>query len=364
MKKIIIPKSLSAKILMAGNYYNHHHPGGISAVLQYWNDYIEDMQHYPTFKEGNNVVKRLWFLTSYVRIALRLLFCRNVKALHLHTAADGSFWRKTQLTKLAKFFKRKVILHVHASRFKDFYNESSEKKQAWILNTLMMADVLIVLSNSWKEWFKGIGILEDKIVVLHNITSFPTEIPSAKIDDGKTHYLFMGEIGQRKGVFDILRGMAKHREELVGKVELRIGGNRNEEVLKKFIKDSNLEDMVVFEGWVSGEKKLKLLNWADVFVLPSFNEGLPISILEAMSYKHPIISTPVGGIPEVVETGLNGVLVTPGNDEEIFVAMKHYADNKSCVSVEGAESFARAQTYLPDYVLNHLKTIYETLINK
>ena len=89
--------------------------------------------------------------------------------------------------------------------------------------------------------------------------------------------------------------------------------------------------------------------------------GLPISILEAMSYKKPIISTPVGGIPEVVDKS-NGILVTPGNDEEIFSAMRYYVDNKSDIKKHGEESYKKAETYLPDYVLNHLKRIYESLI--
>lgn len=362
MEKFILKKDLSSKVLMVGNYYKNHHPGGISAVLQYWNEYIENMRHYPTFREGWFVAKRLCFLTSYIRLAMRMMFCRNARILHLHTAADGSFWRKAQIAKLGKFFCRKIVLHVHASRFKDFYSESSPKKQVWICDILRMADVLIVLSNSWKEWFVSIGVPADKIVVLHNITSFPCEMSSAKVDDGKIHYLFMGEIGPRKGIFDVLRGLANHREELVGKIELRIGGNHNESDLKKFIKDGNLEDLVVFEGWVGGEKKIRLLNWADVFILPSFNEGLPISILEAMSYSHPIISTPVGGIPEIVETGVNGVIVNPGDDDAIVAAMKKYIGNVELIKKEGAESLRRVSTYLPDYVMNHLKRLYESLI--
>ena len=363
MLEKIIKKDISSKVLMVGNYYKHHHPGGISAVLQYWNDYIENMQHYPTFKEGNVIVKRLLFVISYIRLAVRLSIWRDIKILHLHTAADGSFWRKTQLMKLGKFFGCKNILHIHASRFKDFYNESSVKKQAWILNSLIEADLLIVLSNSWKEWFVSIGIPAEKIIVLHNITSFPTVMPEAKINDGKIHFLFMGEIGLRKGVFDILRGMANHRSELAGKMELRIGGNRNENELRSAIKDGHLEEMAVFEGWVGGEKKLQLLNWADVFVLPSFNEGLPISILEAMSYAHPIISTPVGGIPEVVKHNINGTLVTPGNDEEICAAMLKYIKSPQIIASEGCKSFEQSQEYLPDYVMSRLKEIYVSLMS-
>lgn len=361
MAKYLIPSSISRHVLMAGNYYKHHHPGGISAVVDYWSRYIEGLQYYPTYKLGNVAIRTFWFVSSYLRMMLRMLTDKDAKIMHLHTAADGSFWRKVQLIKLAKNLGRKVVLHVHASRFKDFYNESDRKD--WILRNLKKADVLIVLSRSWKEWFAGIGVPEEKIVVLHNITEYP-QIKDGKqsIDSGRpVRFLFMGEIGERKGVFDILRGMANCDTDLKGKMELRIGGNKHEEKLKQLIADNNLGDIVKFEGWVGGDKKIELLNWADVFILPSHNEGLPISILEAMSYGKPIISTPVGGIPEVVSEK-NGILVTPGNDKEIMDAMLFFANNRKAITERGTVSSKIVKEYLPDYVMEHLRAIYEQFI--
>lgn len=356
----IITKALSRQVLMAGNYYKHHHPGGISAVVQYWEPYFECLQYYPTYKLTNIIGRVWWFVSSYIRIALRMLFDRNIKILHLHTAADGSFWRKVQLIHLAKCLGKKVVLHVHASRFKDFYNSSKHK--SWILNNLQMVDCLIVLSESWKKWFCNIGVDESKIVVLHNITEYP-QLSKNKISPfGRSvHFLFLGEIGERKGVFDIMRGLSNHRDELQGRMELRIGGNGNEDKLRLIISDNNLSEFVYFEGFVFGDKKTELLNWADVFILPSHNEGLPISILEAMSYGMPIISTPVGGIPEVIDNH-NGILVTPGNDEEIVDAMKVFINNPKLIISGGLCSRQVVKTYLPDYVMNHLKTIYEKLL--
>ena len=363
MQEKIIKKSLSSKVLMAGNYYKHHHPGGISAVVDYWSRYIEDLQYYPTFKESNQVVKLGLFFASYLRMFFRMLLDKNIRIVHLHTAADGSFWRKVQLLTLAKKMHKKVVLHIHASRFEDFFNESCEQKKSWILSNLNKADVLICLSESWKIWFESIGVKSEKIIVLHNITADPLFLEGkTPIASRKVHFLFMGEIGPRKGVFDILRGLTKHRDELKDKLELRIGGNKMECELHKAIEDGHLEDCVKFEGWVSGKKKIELLNWADVFILPSFNEGLPISILEAMSYGHPIISTPVGGIPEVVETELNGVIVTPGDDEAIVSAIKKYIEDKSLIDKEGNESLRRVSTYLPRYVMENLKSLYEELL--
>lgn len=359
----IIKKNLADKVLMAGNYYKNHHPGGISAVVDYWSKYIERLQYYPTFKETNLFVKRGLFFVSYLRMFFRMLLDRNVKIVHLHSAADGSFWRKTKLLGLAKMMKRKVVLHIHASRFKAFYDESDSQKKKWILSNLKKADVLICLSESWRLWFESIGVQSNKIVVLHNITAYPQLLENKKpLDSRPVHFLFMGEIGPRKGVFDILRGLSNHRNELENKIELRIGGNKMERELRKAIKDGGLEKFVRFEGWVSGAKKIELLNWADVFILPSFNEGLPISILEAMSYKMPVISTNVGGIPEIVENSVNGVLVKPGDDEAIYKAIKRYVDDKSLVINEGIVGFSKVQSYLPDFVMNHLKDVYENLL--
>lgn len=352
----IITKDISRQVLMTGDYYRNNHPGGISAVVSYWSRHIEDLQFYPTYKSGGKITKGWWFVTSYIRLALRMMTDRKVRLIHQHTAADGSFWKNVRIQKLCRFFGKKTILHIHASRFKDFHDEASADDRNRILDALRNADRLIVLSESWKQWFMSIGIEEEKLTILHNITPEPTHIPEAKTDDGKVHFLFMGEIGQRKGVFDLLNGIAAHKEEAAGKIELRIGGNRNEEKLLDFISANGLEDIVRFEGWVSGDKKLRLLNWADVYVLPSFNEGLPISILEAMSYGCPIISTPVGGIPEVVDD--NGILVTPGNQEEIWRAIKKYIDHPETISQEGKASLKNVRTYLPAHVMTHLRKIY------
>ena len=356
MAGIRITEELASKVIMSGDYYLNNHPGGISAVVRYWSGCFDGLQYYPIYKIGGKPVKAWWYITSYIRMALKMVFDRKVSIMHLHTAADGSFWRNADLVRLGRFFGKKIILHIHASRFKDFYNEASPENKEKITGTLKSVEKIIVLSQSWKEWFESIGIKKESLTILHNITPEPTYIPSARVVDGKIHFLFLGEIGQRKGVFDIIRAIAQHKDEAEGKIELRIGGNRNEEKLISAIKENGLEETVIFEGWVSGEKKLRLLNWADVYILPSFNEGLPISILEAMSYGHPVISTPVGGIPEVVDG--NGILVTPGNADEIWAAMSRYIDNPSAISQEGSISLRNVRPYLPDSVMEQLRQIY------
>ena len=83
-----------------------------------------------------------------------------------------------------------------------------------------------------------------------------------------------------------------------------------------------------------------------------------------MSYGQPIISTAVGGIPEVVENGINGIIVTPGNDEEIFDSMIFYVQNKDCVIEHGLESKKHVESYMPNYVMTHLMHIYEKVLSE
>lgn len=360
MSHYFITKDLSEKILMIGVYYKHNAPGGMAAVIQYYSKYIENLQYIPSWKL-TNIIGRTWYaISALIKIIANSLFNKKIKIIHIHFAADGSFRRMEKFLKAGKFFHKKVILHCHSSRFKDFYNESSMMKKQWIVQTLLKASVLIVLSESWKLWFKSIGVPEENIIILHNITSYPIQRNHLKIKDGKLHFLFLGEIGKRKGIFDILRALTKNRDFYDGKIELRIGGNRNEKLLLETIYNNKLENIVKFEGWVSGEKKIDLLNWADIFILPSYNEGLPISILEAMSYGMPIISSPVGGIPEIIKN--NGTLITPGKDEEINEAIRKYIDTPSSIQEEGQVSLQTIKTYLPEYVINDLKFIYEKLL--
>ena len=83
----------------------------------------------------------------------------------------------------------------------------------------------------------------------------------------------------------------------------------------------NIENHVVFAGWVSGEEKENLLSRVNIYVLPSYNEGLPVSLLEAMSWQVPVISTRVGGIPELVREGIDGLLIEAGDRAAFSLAI-------------------------------------------
>lgn len=335
--------------------------GGMTAVLVSYNKYIENMHFIPTWKLGNKLIKSLYAFQAIVRTLWSCIWNRHLKIVHIHGAANASFYRCKIFIKLAKKAGKNVILHEHAADFVEFYNNNNNKQD--IVDTINLCDCLIVLSNSWKDFFISIGIPNDKIQVLNNIVSPPILNKVIKMDQ-RLHLMYMGEISNRKGAFDLLKAISDNRDYFQDKLLLRMGGNEVDGDIKGYIREHGLGDFVSYEGWIAGQKKIDCLNWEDVYILPSYNEGLPIAILEAMAYAHPVISTPVGGIPEVVKNGQNGMLVKPGDTQNIAEAIKYYIENLDSIRKQGEQAYQIAQDFFPEKVFRDLARIYDSFINE
>src|SRR5690606_1276464 len=124
--------------------------------------------------------------------------------------------------------------------------------------------------------------------------------------------LFLGRFGPRKGIFDLLEAMTIVRRRFPD-VTLRCGGDGDIEGVKRRVAELGLRDCVEVLGWVSGADKRRELLRASLYVLPSYAEGLPMGILEAMAAGLPTVSTTIGGIPDAVDEGVEGFLIRPGD---------------------------------------------------
>lgn len=359
MERNYINKELSSQVLFLG--VSMKTKGGMTAVLVSYDKYIENMHFIPTWKLGNKLVKSWYALQALVRTWFLLTFEKRIKIVHIHGAANASFDRCKLFIRLAKKCGKKVILHEHAADFVEYYQEAEDKQG--ITDTLKMCDALIVLSQSWKEYYASIGMDKDKIHVLNNIVSPPDIAKDKHTKDGKLHLMYMGEVSKRKGGFDLLKAIVDNKEYFADKLLLRMGGNEVDGDIKAYIRENGLESFVTYEGWIAGQKKIDCLNWEDVYILPSNNEGLPIAILEAMAYSHPVISTPVGGIPEVIKTGGNGILVKPGDTVAIAEAIKFYIENHDAISKQGDKAYSVVQDFFPEKVFGDLKALYLKMLS-
>ena len=352
-----IDQQLSQKILTIG--VSKAAFGGMAAVLLSYEKHFEKFRYIPTWRRGNIVLIAWYFFQAIVRCFLLLLFDWRIKIVHIHGSKKGSFYRKLVFIFMAKLFHKKVVYHQHAGEFQDYYDQSAHKKI--IVNIINRCDKLVVLSQSWENFYLNIGVSKEKIDVLNNIVTPPDFVP-ARQSDGKLHLLYLGEIKNAKGTYDLLNVLKTNKEIFKDKILLRVGGIVVDGDFNAIISEKDLSPFIQYEGWVSGSKKTECLEWADVFILPSYYEGLPISILEAMSYSQPVIATNVGGIPEFLRSHENGILIEPGNLEQIKNAILYFVENPEKISEYGKKACKAVQPFFPDKVFEKLNAIYQELL--
>lgn len=357
-EKKLISRSLARRIIFLG--VSRRSKGGMTSVILSYGRYIEGMRFICTWNLGGRFRKALYMLQAVVRTTALLYIDRRIRLLHIHGAANASFRRAAIFIRMAGIFGKKVILHEHAADFVAFFNDATDKDA--IVAVINKCDRLIVLSESWRSYFISIGVDQHRVCVLNNIVSPVSVEKAVRNPDSALRLLYLGEVSHRKGCYDLLRAIAEHKDEFSGRLHLQIAGNLVDGDISKYIYDHGLGGIVSYIGWVSGAKKDECLRTADVYILPSYNEGLPIAILEAMAYAHPVIATPVGGIPEVIKSGVNGTLVAPGDCEDMASAILRYIDNPADIVSQGRAALQSVQPFMPESVMNSLESIYKELI--
>ena len=244
---------------------------------------------------------------------------RQVSLVHAHVAMRGSFWRKSAFLTVAQVCGIPRIVHLHGSEFRDFYERGCGRMQRAIIRyQLTMADSVVVLSATWSSYIQGIAP-GARTVTIHNFVNerdLRSSVAASGVTRSSRTVLFLGEIGHRKGIFDLLRAFRRVVDRYPDAC-LVAGGTGELAAAAELVDALGIEKCVTFPGWVAGSEKCKLLARATLYALPSYNEGLPVSILEAMAVGLPIVSTPVGGIPDAVTEGVNGFMVEPGDIESL-----------------------------------------------
>ena len=350
----MISKELSKHIFTIGPNYTPPR-GGIAQVLYtYDKDIFEKFLFIKTTESGNSSKKFICCCIAIVKF-LSYCLCKNIKIVHIHTASRNSFWRKSIFILLSWLLKKKIVLHIHGGQFEAFVNH-----HPFILHILKRCSSIIVLSQSKLVYYQDhFGL--NHVTVINNVIPCPI-IKEKEISD-TVNFLFLGFLCKDKGIYDLLDIISCNKDRYIGKMKLFIGGNGNVEKVKRIIKENHLEQIVFYIGWVDSEKKIDILNKSHVYILPSYVEALPISILEAMSYHLPIISTQVGAIPNIVYNNENGFLIKPGDKD----ALKNAISEMLSFTPEkrdnmGQQSFNLVQPYLSIHVEKDLEELYLSLL--
>jgi glycosyltransferase involved in cell wall biosynthesis len=225
---------------------------------------------------------------------------------------------------------------------------------------LKRTDVVICQSQIWKDFYLNLEPSNpDRYVIIENwidLKKYTTLGTSAKKGSDKNiQILFLAWVDQAKGIFELIDAMnlIKHKINR-NNIQLNICGKGEafDEIEAK-IKTLELEDICKIKGWIRGDQKLKMFESSDIYVLPTYFEGFPNSLMEAMASGLPSIATDVGSIPDMIEDGYNGFIIKPKdpialaeklliliNDSALRSSFSHKAQQRiiSNNSVEGTIS--------------------------
>jgi L-malate glycosyltransferase len=182
---------------------------------------------------------------------------------------------------------------------------------------LQNSDIITTVSNSCKNEIQAMIPEKKEIYIIGNGVDTNLFCPDPEITRDQNTILYSGRLDGRKGVSDLLMSAVEVCEKFPNSKFILTGRGPNRDYLEKLVRNLKLQETVTFTGYVSKDRLIKLYQSSTLYVLPSYYEGLPTTLLEAMSCGLPAIATDVDGSSEVIINNQNGILVSPKSPEEL-----------------------------------------------
>jgi len=327
-------------IVMAGTATDTR--GGIASVVRTWRaaGLFErwPVRYVETHRDGPAAAKLAVFLRALASIAALALRHRDA-LLYVHSASRASFWRKCCFMAIALVAGWPIVFHLHGGGFARFVEKECGPLRRRIVRFFLdRAAALVVVSERWQAWM-ALATRNPNVVCIPNVVALPAA-PVAAREEGLV--AFVARCDAAKGIFDLLDAIA----ETPG-ARLICAGDGDLEAVRRRAAELGLASRVKLAGWIGAGARAELLRICSVFVLPSHAEGVPMSLLEAMAAGCPAVASAVGGIPDVVRHGANGLLVTPGDPSSLAHALGRVLGDPALARRLGAaarETIARNYT--------------------
>jgi len=252
--------------------------------------------------------------------AFRAMLAKQPDLVHLHSSHGYDFWLSVLMARDARRSGVPSLLHLHGL-FDVVVPYYSAIRRAVFARSLRVPDRIIVLSQGWKRWFEG-WLESDRIEVVHNCVDtrrFPE--PEWKRRTPGVRILFVGTSDpRRKGGYDIL-AIASEVVRAEPSARFVFVGTDVDELERRFVRGTPLATHFEFTGSKDSVEIVRYFTNADLLLLPSYSEGLPIALLEGMAAGLPVIATPVNGIPEAMTEPDHGLFVPSGDRPALLRAV-------------------------------------------
>ena len=279
---------------------------------------------------GNKTpIYSLWYLFRSLATILKDRLNGKLLGVHVNMAERLSVLRKGIIILFCKLIGVPTILHLHAAQFPAFYHSVPDCFKFLVRGIFKLPQKIIVLGASAKNF-----AISDLKLEAENVEIVPNGVPPSslfrrKFDTSKKfEILFLGNLVERKGVTDLLNAIKRNISSGDPGFVLRLAGGGDINHYKNYASKNGLDTHVRFEGWVDQHNASRLVANADVLILPSYDEGLPLVILEAMANGVAVICTPVGEIPHFLVDEVNAIFVPPGDVDSISLAISRLQNDR------------------------------------
>jgi glycosyltransferase involved in cell wall biosynthesis len=339
--------------------------GGVAAVVSVLRRHglfeRESVRYVATHRDGTPLVKVRQLFAGAGR-TLAACAGRHPAIVHVHAASHASFLRKSLVLLVARLSGCKTIFHLHGGGFRTFATEEAGTVlRRWIRHTLEASSLVITLSDSWAQFVRAFAP-RARVAIVPNAVPLPALPASDRAVPGRI--LFLGRLERAKGIDELLEAGARIVRETPGPSPLRLvfGGEGDVEGLRRRAAELGIAGRIELLGWVGPTARDAQLAQASVFCLPSHAEGLPMSMLEAMAACKAVVATHVGGIPETLRDGDNGLLVPPRDEQALARALARLLGDDALRDRLAERARATIeQHYSTEVVCGQLSAIYREL---
>ena len=325
--------------------------GGIATVVVSLVEALRDLPELEVEAVASTALGGLGQKLATAMRADRSLRRGGPRIVHLHTASGISFWRKAWLLDAARAAGARTVLHVHGGAFESFVTQARSIARGRIEHAMAVADHLLAVNEAQRCFLEG--RFQRAVELLPNAVTLPSmvEPPSAP----PFRWLHLARLGRAKGTWDLLTAL-EHLSSSTPWQALLVGDGDLEEAKRRA---ARLGGRVEVLGWRSQAEVAALLRSVHALVLPSYLEGLPMSVLEAMAAGRAVIATPVGGLPQLIRDGVNGRLVPLRDPAALASAMEELMSKRElCASLGAAGRLSIAEGHDIRRVAERLRDLY------
>lgn len=270
--------------------------------------------------------KALLALTAIIRFVWNCLLKRP-RLVYVHLGSNASLYRESVFIILAKLLGKKTVSHFHAGDIDNYYPFQKKIGQKFIRWAIGLSDSLIVVSQESARQLREIADSPNISVITNAVDTSLFNVRNGASGNGVVRLLFVGAIGKLKGEQDLIEALAIL---CGGKPNIKVSFlGYGAESLKADCEKLGVGGFIEYLGAVSMTERIEFFQKADIFVLPTYAEAMPMSVIEAMAAGLPVISTAVGGIPELIKDGVDGFLFPPGDVKVLAEKILFLLNNKN-----------------------------------